>query len=162
VRRPMSTCLDTAVANSHQNRVISGYAPELAGLRVLVVDDQPDVRDLLATILQLSEAEVQTSGSVNEAIDVLLAWQPEVVITDITMPDGDGFELIRRIREIESEDEGRIPIIALTALSGAEVRIRMLGAGFQLYLAKPVEPDELVFSVASLTGRLELHRASEV
>jgi DNA-binding response OmpR family regulator len=66
------------------------------------------------------------------------------------------------IREIEPESEGRMPIIALTAISGAENRIRVLGAGIQLYLTKPVEPDELLVSVASLTGRLELHIASEV
>jgi CheY-like chemotaxis protein len=155
VRRATSKYLNTAMANSYQKNALSGHAPELAGLRVLVVDDQPDVRDLLATILHMSEAEVQTSGSVNEAIDALIAWQPEVVITDIAMPDGDGFELIRRIREIESGGEGRIPIIALTAISGTEHRIRVLGAGFQLYLTKPVEPDELVVSVANLTGRLE-------
>jgi DNA-binding response OmpR family regulator len=162
VIRATSTNLNMAMSNRYQKGVLSGHGPELTGLRVLVVDDQPDVRDLLATILHLSEAEVQTSGNINEAIDALVAWQPEVVITDIAMPDGDGFELIRRIREIESEGESRIPIIALTAISSVENRIRVLGAGFQLYLTKPVEPDELVVSVASLTGRLELQITPEV
>jgi signal transduction histidine kinase/DNA-binding response OmpR family regulator len=152
---PISRIRGMEISTPDQKVVLSDRAPKLSGLRVLVVDDQPDARDLLATILHLSDAEVQTSGSVTEAINALITWQPEIVITDIAMPNGDGFELIRRIREIEPDGNGRLPIIALTANAGAEDRIRVLAAGFQLHLTKPVEPDELVVSVASLTGRLK-------
>jgi signal transduction histidine kinase/DNA-binding response OmpR family regulator len=152
---PISTLRGMEISTPDQKIVLSDRAPKLTGLRVLVVDDQPDARDLLATILHLSGAKVQTSGSVTEAINALITWQPEIVITDIAMPNGDGFELIRRIRELEPEGDGRMPIIALTANAGAEDRIRVLAAGFQLHLTKPVEPDELVVSVASLTGRLK-------
>jgi signal transduction histidine kinase/DNA-binding response OmpR family regulator len=152
---PISKIRGMEISTPDQKIVLSDRSPKLTGLRVLVVDDQPDARDLLATILHLSDAEVQTSGNVTEAINALITWQPEIVITDIAMPNGDGFELIRRIRELEPEANGRLPIIALTANAGAEDRIRVLAAGFQLHLTKPVEPDELVVSVASLTGRLK-------
>jgi CheY-like chemotaxis protein len=156
---PITTLRGLEISTPDQKIVLSDRAPKLTGLRVLVVDDQSDARDLLATILHLSGADVQTSGSVTEAINTLITWRPEVVITDIAMPNGDGFELIRRIREIEPEGDGRMPIIALTANAGAEDRIRVLAAGFQLHLTKPVEPDELVVSVASLTGRLKRARS---
>jgi len=123
---------------------------KLYGLRVLGVDDQPDVRDLLATILRLQGAEVRTAGGVAEAMKVLDVWCPDIVISDIAMPEGDGYELMRRMR-------GRgynIPAISLTAHAGTEDRIRALTAGFQMHLPKPIEPDELVISVANLTGRL--------
>jgi signal transduction histidine kinase/DNA-binding response OmpR family regulator len=152
---PISTLRGMEISTPDQKIVLSERTPKLTGLRVLVVDDQSDARDLLATILHLSDADVQTSGNVSEAINTLITWQPEIVITDIAMPNGDGFELIRRIRELEPEGDGRMPIIALTANAGAEDRIRVLAAGFQLHLTKPVEPDELVVSVASLTGRLK-------
>ncbi len=142
-------------SSSEQMITLSERTPKLTGMRVLVVDDQTDARELLATILNLSEAEVHTAGSVIEAQNVLTAWQPEIVITDIAMPSGDGFELIRHIRQLEQTGGRRIPVIALTANAGAEERIRALAAGFQLHLAKPVEPDELVVSIASLTGRLK-------
>ncbi|HKX31506.1 MAG TPA: response regulator [Blastocatellia bacterium] len=135
---------------------LSESTPKLTGLRVLVVDDHPEARDLLAVILNLSEAEVQTAGSVSEALDRLTIWQPEVLISDIAMPNGDGYELIQRLRQREQAEGVRaaMPAIALTAYAGAEDRIRALSAGFQLYLPKPVEADELIMSVASLTGKL--------
>lgn len=127
-------------------------APKLSGLRALIVDDQPDARDLLAAILRMKEAEVRTAGSVAEAMKILGAWQPEIVISDIAMPGGGGYELIRRVRSGGS----KVPAIALTAHASDEDRVRALAAGFQMHLPKPVEPYELVVSIASLTRRFYL------
>ena len=123
--------------------------PKLSGLRALVVDDQPDARDLLAAILCMKEAEVRTANSIAEAMKIISAWQPEILISDIAMPGGGGYELIRRVRSSGS----KVPAIALTAHASGEERIRALAAGFQMHLPKPVEPYELVVSVASLTRR---------
>src|SRR5262249_53938571 len=137
---PAATAEDQDMQNS---------APNLSGLRVLVVDDQSDARDLLTAILSTQEAEVRTAGGVAEAMKILIAWEPEIVISDIVMPDGGGYELIGRGRSAGS----KVPAIALTAHSTAEERIRVLAAGFQMHLSKPVEPYELVVSVASLIRR---------
>jgi CheY-like chemotaxis protein len=99
-------------------------APNLSGLRALVVDDQPDARDLLAAILSMKEAEVRTAGSVAEAMKILSAWQPEIMISDIAMPEGGGYELIQRVRSVGN----KIPAIALTAHASAEERIQALAA----------------------------------
>jgi CheY-like chemotaxis protein len=125
-------------------------APMLSGLRALVVDDEADARDLLSAILRMKDAEARTASGLEEAISIIRRWPPDIVISDIAMPGGDGYELIRRLR-----DEGnKMPAIAITAYAGDEARIRALAAGFQLHLPKPVEPYELVVSVASLTRRL--------
>ncbi len=125
-------------------------APKLSGLRALVVDDQSDVLELLTTILHLQEAEVRNANSVDEALKIMATWQPDVLISDIAMPDSDGYELIRRIRNAGS----KLPAISLTAHARAEDRVRALAAGFQMHLSKPVEPYELIVSIASLAGRL--------
>jgi len=115
-----------------------------------VVDDEADQRELLAAVLSMKEAEVRTAGGIAEAMRVMAAWRPEIVVADIAMPDGGGYELIRRMRS-----EGiKTPTIAITAYAGDEDRIRALAAGFQMHLPKPVELYELVKSIASLTGRL--------
>jgi signal transduction histidine kinase/DNA-binding response OmpR family regulator len=122
----------------------------LSGLRVLVVDDQADARELLASVLHLHAAEVRAAGSAAEAIRILSEWQPEILISDISMPDTDGYEFIQQIRT-----QGlSIPAIALTAHASGKDRVRALAAGFQMHLPKPVEPHELVISIASLTERL--------
>jgi CheY-like chemotaxis protein len=125
-------------------------APNLSGLRALVVDDEADARELLATVLFMKEAEVRTAGGMTEAMKIMTAWRPEIVIADIAMPDGGGYELIRRMR-----CEGiNMPAIATTAYAGDEDRLRALAAGFHMHMPKPVEPYELIVSIASLTGRL--------
>ena len=125
-------------------------APKLSGLRALVVDDEADARDLMATILRMKEAEVQTAENVSDAIRIINDWAPDIVISDIAMPGGGGYELIRRLRSGGS----KAPAIAITAHAGDEARLRALAAGFQMHLPKPVEPFELVVSIASLTRRL--------
>jgi len=138
-----------APATNH-NLAMPDSAPKLSGLRALVVDDEADQRELLAAVLSMKEAEVRTAGGIVEAMRVVTAWRPEIVITDIAMPDGGGYELIRRMRS-----EGiKTPVIAITSYAGDEDRLRALAAGFQMHLPKPVELYELVMSIASLTKKL--------
>src|SRR5262245_7306970 len=137
----MVTSIQIAVVDS---------APKLSGLRALVVDDEADARELLSAALSLKEAEVRAAGGIAEAMKLATAWRPEIVIADIAMPGGGGYELLRRLRS-----EGiNAPAIAITAYAGDEERIRALSAGFQMHLPKPVELYELVMGIASLTGRL--------
>ncbi len=137
-------------AATTRGSVKSDSTPRLTGLRVLVVDDESDARDLLATILEMKEADVQTAGSLTEAINIIAAWRPEIVISDIAMPGGGGYELIRHIRRSGSN----VPAIAVTAHVSDEARTDALAAGFQMHLSKPVEPSELVISVHNLTINL--------
>jgi signal transduction histidine kinase len=127
--------------------------PSLKGLRVLVVDDEPDTRRLLRTVLEQCGSEVTTAGSAAEAIDAFIQSKPDVLISDIGMPEEDGYELIGKLRAAESGHNGRIPAIALTAYARVEDRIRALNAGFQVHVPKPIEPVELLAVVASLAGR---------
>ncbi|HZF38464.1 MAG TPA: ATP-binding protein, partial [Blastocatellia bacterium] len=136
-------------ATNHQISVPDS-APKLSGLRALVVDDESDQRELLAAVLSMKEAEVRTAGGIAEAMRIVTAWRPEIVIADIAMPGGGGYELIRRMRS-----EGiKAPAIAITAYAGDEDRLRALASGFQMHMPKPVELYELVVSIASLTERL--------
>jgi CheY-like chemotaxis protein len=132
-------------------------APRLDCVRVLVVDDEEDARELSVMILAQAGAETLTADSVAKAMSMLAALPPEqypeVVISDLSMPDEDGYSLIRQLRQLSPERGGRIPVIALTAFGRVEDRIRVLGAGFQTHLTKPVEAEELVTVIASLVTR---------
>src|SRR5262249_14672832 len=144
------------------NSVRMEQAPELGGLRVLAVDDDTDARDLIRTILTQCGAIVETANSIDQALAVFERpeeWQPELLISDIEMPEADGYQLIRKLREIESQRERRIPAIALTAYARTTDRLRSLSAGFQMHVTKPVDPAELLTIVASLTGRLNRPRS---
>jgi CheY-like chemotaxis protein len=125
----------------------------LDGLRVLVVDDEVDTRDLIAEVLAQGGAEVQTAATASEALQVLEHWIPEVLVSDIGMPDEDGYALIKKVRELDAMQPGWIPALALTAYANVEDRMRALSAGFQMHMAKPLDPEELVAVVASLGGR---------
>jgi len=124
--------------------------PELVGLTVLVVDDEPDARELVAQVLVQCGAVVHTAGSVAEALRVVDDARPTVVLSDIGMPHEDGFAFIQRLRALPREQGGSTPVAALTAYASSEDRRRALMAGFQLHVPKPVEPAELVAVVASL------------
>jgi CheY-like chemotaxis protein/nitrogen-specific signal transduction histidine kinase len=127
--------------------------PDLSGITVLVVDDQPDARELIRRVLEDCEAVVLTVGSAGEALQAVAAHHPDVLVSDIGMPDVDGYELLRRIRALGAPPGGHLPAIALTAFARSEDRTRALRAGFLAHVAKPVEPSELVAAVASLVGR---------
>ena len=130
-------------------------AAELAGLTILVVDDQSDARDLVKRVLEDCGAQVFTAGTVVEALSLVEAQKPHVLVTDIGMPGADGFELLQQVRALGSDRGGRVPAIALTALARSEDRTRALRAGFVVHVAKPVDPSELVATVASVAGRVD-------
>jgi signal transduction histidine kinase/CheY-like chemotaxis protein len=124
----------------------------LSGLRVLVVDDEADARDMIAVILTQRGAEVSTAGSVHEALTALDRVRPDVLVSDIGMPGEDGYSLIRQVRARPAERGGRTPAAALTAYARAEERSRALASGFQMHAPKPIDPDELVTVVQALAA----------
>ena len=128
--------------------------PQLNSLRILVVDDEPDARELLLTLLRDCGAQVEAVPSVRDALTVFPRLRPEVLISDIAMPDEDGYDLIRQVRTLPAGAGGRIPAVALSAYARAEDRRRAFLAGFNMYVAKPVDPEELLIVVASLVGRM--------
>jgi PAS domain S-box-containing protein len=123
---------------------------DLAGLPVLVVDDEPDVLDLIARVLREAGAQVRTASNAQEALSVLRTAAPRVLVSDIGMPEMDGYELLRRARRLETAG-ARLTAIALTAFARPEDRKRALDAGFDEYLSKPMEPQELVLLVSRLS-----------
>ena len=125
----------------------------LRGLRILVVDDDADSLEVAGLILVHAGAEVRMGTSTPEAIAILEAWWPDVLIADIEMPNEDGFSLLRRARALSAARGIGLPALALTAYGRAEDRVRVLAAGFNFHLAKPVDPAELALVVASLAGR---------
>ncbi|MFL6198336.1 MAG: ATP-binding protein [Thermoanaerobaculia bacterium] len=125
-------------------------ALNLRGIRVLIVDDEPDARETLMEILEHCEAEVLAVSSAGEAIRELERFRPHVLLSDIGMPGEDGYALIRRVRDLPPERGGRVPAAALTAFARGEDRRRALLAGFQMHVPKPVEVNELATVVATL------------
>ena len=134
-----------------------GSAP-LDGLRVLVVDDEPDNNEVVGTLLSSCGAEVRLAGSARQAVEMLGRWKPDVLVTDIAMPDQDGCDLLATIRSQEGEP-AEILAVALTAYASKEDRIRLLSAGFQAYVAKPVDATELTAVVESLGRTAQRLRA---
>jgi CheY-like chemotaxis protein len=128
----------------------AGALPRLDGLRVLTVDDDADARALVRETLEAAGATVTAADSVAQAIDALGAVRPDVLLADIGMVGSDGFELIRRVRSSDIPQVREVPAAALTAYARAEDRMRALQAGFQMHLAKPVDPAELIVAVAAL------------
>jgi PAS domain S-box-containing protein len=128
--------------------------PELEGLRVLLVEDEPDSREMLTVVLTQCRADVRAVSNAADALLQVESWRPDVLISDIEMPGEDGYALIRKVRSLSPERGGKIPAAALTAYARAEDRMRALLAGFQLHVPKPVEPAELAAVVASLAGRV--------
>jgi signal transduction histidine kinase len=122
------------------------------GLRVLVVDDEPDAREMLALVLGGCGAEVTAVASAREALEALPRLRPDVLISDLAMPGEDGYALIRRVRALPAEEGGRVPAAALTAYALAEDRARALSAGFQIHVPKPVDPAELAAVVENLAA----------
>jgi PAS domain S-box-containing protein len=126
--------------------------PRLDGVRVLVVDNERDARDLLVTILTQAGARVEAAATATDALEILRLKEQDLLISDIEMPSEDGYSLIRKVRTLEQGQNGRIPAIALTAHARAADRLRALSAGYQMHIPKPVEPAELVMAIANLTN----------
>ncbi|MDB5296166.1 MAG: rpfC [Phycisphaerales bacterium] len=125
----------------------------LDGLRVLVVDDEPDARFLVQRLLEDCGAVVRAAGSAEEAMALVGAEVPEVIVSDVGMPGEDGYSLIRRVRSLPAARGGTVPALALTAYARSEDRVRATHAGFHAHVTKPVEPVDLVTAVATLAGR---------
>jgi len=126
---------------------------ELEGLRVLVLDDEPDARDLIKTLLESCKIHVTTASHAADAFDVVRGREIDVVLSDIAMPVEDGLSFIKRVRALSREDGGRVPAVALTAYARLEDRTRALRAGFNSHVAKPVEASELLAVISSLVRR---------
>jgi PAS domain S-box-containing protein len=141
--------------------VVAGFdsAPSLAGISVLVVDDEADARSLLRRVLEQCGARVTTAASTVEALAALEQSRPDVLVSDIGMPDEDGYDLIRKVRALEREHEWRLPAVALTAYVGEDDRRRAFSAGYHAHVAKPVELTKLAALVESLARQNREHKS---
>ena len=126
---------------------------DLTGLKILVVDDEPDACRLLQYVLGECHADVVTASSAAEAVPLVETARPDILISDIGMPEVDGYELLRRIRALGPARGGKVPAIALTAFARPEDRARSLRVGFSMHVSKPIQPDRLAAMVANLAGR---------
>ena len=127
----------------------------LRDVRVLVVDDDPEGRELAGLVLTNAGAEIRHAASARAAMAILEEWPPDVLVSDLEMPEEDGFSLLRRARRASMLRGRKLPALALTAYGRSSDRVRVLAAGFNLHMAKPADPTELVLAIASLVGRTE-------
>jgi CheY-like chemotaxis protein len=125
--------------------------PSLDDVQVLLVDDDADTLQILSVMLADSKATFQTAASVSEALEVLEWYEPDVVVSDLAMPGQDGYSLIRQLRALEAKNGTQIPTVALTSHARVEDRTRALSAGFNMFVPKPVQPDEIIAAIAKLT-----------
>lgn len=150
---PLPPAENVITAELGGNGLPAGFAKILEGLRILIVDDEVDSRELVSTILIRCGSEVNSCESVKEALKAFREWKPDLLVSDIGMPLEDGYDLIRKLRNQRSKRAKEIPAIALTAYATQEDRDRALAAGFQMHVAKPIDPEALVRSIASTVGR---------
>jgi PAS domain S-box-containing protein len=156
VKLPLAPIRGETASRGDESRLFPdtiAFPPELTDLRVLVVDDEADARTLLQTLLEKGGAKVKSAASAADAFASIRRDLPDVIVSDVGMPEVDGYEFIRRLRQLSPETGGRIPAVALTAFARAEDRRRALVAGFQNHASKPMDPQELVMVVANLVGR---------
>ena len=130
---------------------------DLSGIKVLVIDDEPDARALIGRVLTNCKAEVMTAASATDALSQLHQFKPNVLVSDIGMPEIDGYQLMREVRKRPPEQGGNTPAVALTAFARSEDRTKAMIAGYTVHVAKPIEPQELVATVANLAGRMGPH-----
>ena len=149
-----SDAIETAVIpEPDSNGLPAGFSKLLKGLRILVVDDEADSRDLVTAILTRCGSKVRCCESVAEALKTFREWKPDLLVSDIGMPNEDGYELIKKLRKLRLKRAKEIPVVALTAYATDDDRERTLSAGFQMHVPKPIEPEALVRSIASAAGR---------
>ncbi|HYE90430.1 MAG TPA: ATP-binding protein [Terriglobales bacterium] len=157
VELPLSLAATPALGHApHPTAALDGPplpSVSLAGVRVLLVDDDRDALDLFRSVLEPLGAETRTAASTAEALRLFAEWRPTVLLSDIEMPGQDGYALIAAIRTFAGEDGGNVPAAAVTAYGRVEDRVRLLEAGYNMHLPKPVEPAELVAVVAALGRR---------
>jgi CheY-like chemotaxis protein len=155
VRLPVMALRDTGDGAEPAGRPapLPGTPTLLAGVKVLVVDNEADARDLIRRVLEECDAEVALAESANHALTLIDSWHPDVLISDIAMPDKDGYQFLHEVRGRPNEAGKKLPAVALTAFARSEDRTRAMLAGYQVHMAKPVESNELIATVASLAGR---------
>lgn len=151
VNLPLSTADDRKDKLIPSSRVNEKH-PSLAGLKILLVDDELDARELLKRLLTQCEATVIAAGSAMEGLEVLKKERPDVIISDISMPEKNGYQFIAEVRDLRAEEGGMTPAIALTAFARGDDRIRAMSAGYQRHLPKPVDSAELFAAINSLVG----------
>ncbi|OKH32714.1 hypothetical protein NIES2101_40510 [Calothrix sp. HK-06] len=157
---PIAAVITNVGEQNKKNRDTDDYSDEfeeseqlvLAGVKVLVVDDEPDARELIRCVLEDALANVITAGSAIEGLELVKQEAPDVIVSDIGMPDEDGYQFIKKVRSLPIEKGRKIPAVALTAYARAEDRKRTLLAGYQMHITKPVEPSELIAIISSLTS----------
>jgi len=125
----------------------------LDGLRILLVDDEPEARQIISTVLTRTGADVKTCNSAREALTKLVEWGPDVLLSDIAMPDEDGYSFIKKVRALPRAKGGEIPAAALTAYARDEDRRLALASGYQMHIAKPISSSQLVLMISTLAGR---------
>jgi signal transduction histidine kinase len=146
-------------APSHHSSRPLGREERLDGLRVLLVDDDEDAREILERILVDQAASVFVASTADEGMRLLVQERPDVLLSDIAMPGVSGYAFIRLVRDLPAEQGGMVPAVALSAYARPEDARRAIQAGFQAYVTKPIEPDELVATVAQLAGKRQSGRA---
>jgi signal transduction histidine kinase/ActR/RegA family two-component response regulator len=157
VALPLRAVRDSAAPSGEHptsGRGCASRAPpvSLAGLTVLIVDDEPDARELVRSVLSEAGADVVLAASAAEGLACVQTHRPDLLVSDIGMPDRDGYQFIRSVRDLGSACGGRTPAIALTAFARSEDRTRAMLAGYQVHMSKPIEPQELVATISSLAA----------
>ena len=158
VRLPLSPVRGDNANREHPTaesaRKVRSHELSLAGVKILVVDDEADARELVKRVLTGCGAAVEVADSARDALSRLATQSTDVIVSDIGMPGTDGYQFMRELRQRPAAAGGRTPSIALTAFARSEDRTRAMMAGYQVHIAKPIEPRELIATVASLAGRI--------
>lgn len=144
---------ERAETAAHGPEVHTYEVRSLDGLRVLLVDDEPEAREIISTVIGRTGAEVKTCISASEALIKLAEWRPDVILSDIAMPEEDGYSFIGKVRSLPREKGGETPAAALSAYARDEDRLQALAAGYQMHIAKPIGASQLVTMIAKLAGR---------
>jgi CheY-like chemotaxis protein len=143
---------DMPAMEANGNGVAPGFLKVLKGLRILVVDDEADSRDLVKAILTRCGSDVNCCESAAEGMKAFKNWKPDLLVSDIGMPNEDGYSLITKLRKLKTKRAKEMPAIALTAYATKEDQARTLSSGFQMHVAKPIDPEKLITSVARAMG----------
>jgi CheY-like chemotaxis protein len=150
---PLLTERTESITLAHSGELSALENQSLDGLRVLLVDDEAEAREIISTVMTRTGAEVTACKSASEALAKLLEWKPDVILSDIAMPDEDGYSFIGKVRSLPREKGGATPAAALTAYARDLDRRQALAAGYQMHIAKPIAATQLVSIVARLAGR---------
>lgn len=141
----------TALTGSEETTCLDQRS--LDGLRVLLIDDEPEARSIFGTVIRRAGAEVKACTSASEGLAEVARWRPDVILSDIAMPEEDGYSFIAKVRSLSHDQGGETPAAALTAYAREQDRLQTLAAGYQMHIAKPIDPNDLVTMVMRLAGR---------